>query len=71
MLKEGTDVTLVASGLTVNSAIEAAEMLEKDGIHARVINIHTIKPLDEEIIIQAAKEQERLLQLKNIPLLEG
>ena len=47
LLKEGTDVTLVASGLTVNSAIHAAEMLEKDGIHARVININTIKPLDE------------------------
>ena len=71
LLKDGTDVTLVASGLTVNSAIEAAEMLEKDGIHARVINIHTIKPLDEEIIIQAAKETGKIVTIEEHSIIGG
>ena len=55
-LKDGKDVTIVATGLMVNEAIMAAETLEKDGISARVINIHTIKPLDKEIICKAANE---------------
>ena len=48
LLREGTDVTIIASGITVSSALDAAEMLTADGINAEVINIHTIKPLDEE-----------------------
>lgn len=52
----GTDVTIVATGLMVYEAISAAETLKAEGISARVINIHTIKPIDEEIIIKAAKE---------------
>ncbi|MDE6763492.1 MAG: transketolase family protein, partial [Oscillospiraceae bacterium] len=55
-LKDGKDVTIVATGLMVNEAIIAAETLEKEGISARVINIHTIKPLDKEIICKAANE---------------
>ncbi|MDE6132077.1 MAG: transketolase family protein [Oscillospiraceae bacterium] len=55
-LKDGKDVTIVATGLMVNEAIIAAETLEKEGISARVINIHTIKPLDKDIICKAAKE---------------
>lgn len=55
-LKDGKDVTIVATGLMVNEAMTAAETLEKEGISARVINIHTIKPLDKEIICKAAKE---------------
>lgn len=55
-LKDGKDVTIVATGLMVNEAIMAAETLEKEGISARVINIHTIKPLDKDIICKAAKE---------------
>lgn len=55
-LKDGKDVTIVATGLMVNEAIMAAEALEKDGISARVINIHTIKPLDKDIICKAANE---------------
>lgn len=55
-LKDGKDVTIVATGLMVNEARIAADTLEKDGISARVINIHTIKPLDKEIICKAAKE---------------
>ncbi len=55
-LKDGKDVTIVATGLMVNEAMMAAESLEADGISARVINIHTIKPLDKEIICKAANE---------------
>ena len=55
-LAEGTDVTLVATGLMVGEALKAREMLSQEGISARVINIHTIKPLDEELIAKAARE---------------
>ncbi|MDE6595935.1 MAG: transketolase family protein [Oscillospiraceae bacterium] len=55
-LKDGKDVTIVATGLMVNEAKMAAENLEKEGISARVINIHTIKPLDKDIICKAANE---------------
>lgn len=56
VLKDGGDVTIVASGLMVNEAMEAAKALEADGISARVVNIHTIKPLDKELICKCAKE---------------
>ncbi len=52
----GNDVTLIATGLMVERALQAAELLKADGIAARVINIHTIKPLDEEIVLAAARE---------------
>ncbi|MBQ6531219.1 MAG: transketolase family protein [Clostridia bacterium] len=55
-LREGNDATIIATGLMVGMALKAHEMLKADGINARVINIHTIKPLDEEIITKAAKE---------------
>ena len=55
-LKDGSDVTIIATGLMVQEGLKAAEMLEAEGISARVINIHTIKPMDEEIITKAAKE---------------
>lgn len=55
-LKDGKDVTIVATGLMVAEAVEAAKMLEADGIDARVINIHTIKPIDKAILVKAAKE---------------
>lgn len=55
-LKDGKDATIVATGLMVNEAIQAAEKLEAEGISVRVINIHTIKPLDKDIICKAAKE---------------
>ena len=56
VLKEGNDVTIVATGLLVNEAVEAAKVLEAEGISARVVNIHTIKPLDKELICKCAKE---------------
>lgn len=55
-LREGTDATIIATGLMVGMALETHEMLKAEGISARVINIHTIKPIDEEIITKAAKE---------------
>ena len=55
-LKEGNDVTIIATGLMVDMANNAAKALEDEGINARVLNIHTIKPLDTDIIIKAAKE---------------
>ena len=55
-LKEGNDVTIVATGLMVDIAMKASEALSKKGINARVINIHTIKPLDKDIILKAARE---------------
>lgn len=55
-LRDGTDVTIIATGLMVGEALKARELLAEEGISARVINIHTIKPLDTEIVVKAARE---------------
>ena len=55
VLKEGTDAAIIATGIMVGEALKAAEILEKDGIKATVVNIHTLKPIDEEIILKAAE----------------
>lgn len=55
-LRDGDDVSIIATGLMVGEAIKAHDILKAEGINARVINIHTIKPIDEEIITKAAKE---------------
>ena len=55
-LKEGSDVTIIATGLMVNEAIEASKVLEAEGISVELINMHTIKPLDKEAVIKAAKK---------------
>jgi transketolase len=60
-LRDGSDVTIIATGLLVYPAVEAAEELAKQGISARVINIHTIKPLDEEIVLKAARETGKIV----------
>ncbi len=60
-LAEGNDVTLVATGLMVSIALEARELLAKEGISARVVNIHTIKPVDKDIIVKAARETGALV----------
>lgn len=70
-LKDGKDITIVATGLCVSSALEAAKMLEADGINARVINIHTIKPLDEELIIKAAKETGKIVTVEEHSVIGG
>lgn len=56
LLKEGSDVTIVATGICVNESLKAAKMLEQDGINAEVINIHTIKPIDSDIIVKSAQK---------------
>ena len=71
VLREGKDVTIVATGLCVSSALEAAEKLAADGIDAKVINIHTIKPLDEELIAAAAKETGRVVTVEEHSVIGG
>lgn len=70
-LRDGTDVTILATGLTVSMALEAAKALETEGISVRVINIHTIKPLDEEIILKAAKETGLLITAEEHNIIGG
>ena len=70
-LRDGKDITIVATGLEVGFAMEAAKMLEADGIDARVINIHTIKPLDEEIILKAAKETKKIFTVEEHSIVGG
>ena len=71
VVKEGTDVTIVATGICVDSAIDAAEMLAKDGINAEVINICTIKPLDEELIIASAKKTGKVVTVEEHSVIGG
>ena len=71
VLREGKDVTIAATGLPVASCLEAAEMLAADGIQAKVINIHTIKPLDEELIVEAAKETGRVVTVEEQSVIGG
>ena len=70
-LKDGEDLTIIANGLMVPAALEAAEMLQKDGIKARVINMHTIKPLDEELVIKAAKETGKIVTVEEHSVIGG
>ena len=70
-LKEGSDVTVVATGLMVNEALEAYEILKSEGISAEIINIHTIKPLDEEIIIKAAQKTGAIVTAEEHSVIGG
>jgi len=63
-LREGKDITIVATGLPVANCLEVAEKLASEGVDARVINIHTIKPLDEELILKAAKETGKIFTVE-------
>lgn len=71
VLNEGTDVTIVATGLTVNNSIEAVKMLEADGISVKLINIHTIKPLDKDLIIEAAKQTGKIVTVEEHSVIGG
>ena len=71
LVKDGKDVTIVATGIMVNEAVIAAEELAKEGIDARVIDIHTIKPLDEEIIIKAACETKAIVTAEEHSVIGG
>lgn len=71
VLREGKDVTLIATGLEVAETLEAAEKLAADGIEAKVINIHTIKPLDEELVVAAAKETGKVVTIEEHSVIGG
>lgn len=71
VLREGSDLAIIATGLCVSSALEAAEKLAADGVNAEVINIHTIKPLDEELIIAAAKKCGKVVTVEEHSVIGG
>lgn len=70
-LRDGNDITIVATGLMVGEAVTAAETLAVEGISARVINIHTIKPLDRELICKAAQETGRIVTVEEHSIIGG
>ena len=71
VVREGSDVTIVACGLMVAEALEAAEALAADGIDAEVINIHTIKPLDERLVVASAKKTGRVVTAEEHSIIGG
>ena len=71
VVKDGKDVAVIATGIMVNEAVEEAKVLEKEGINVRVIDLHTIKPLDEEIIIKAAEETKAIVTAEEHSVIGG
>ena len=71
ILKEGSEICIFATGILVPEALEAAEMLEKDGISTTVVNIHTIKPIDRETIISMAKKHKKLISFEEHSIIGG
>ena len=71
VLREGKDITIIATGLPVSNCLEAAEKLAADGIDAKVINIHTIKPLDEELVVADAKETGKVVTVEEHSVIGG
>ena len=71
VLKDGTDVTIIAVGMNVQMALKAAELLAQEGISARVVDMHTIKPLDEELVIKCAKETGAIVTTEEANILGG
>lgn len=71
VLREGKDVTIFATGLCVNETLLAAEKLAEDGIDAKVVNIHTIKPLDEELVVKSAQETGKVVTVEEHSVIGG
>ena len=71
VLKEGKDVTVIATGICVDSALRAEEMLRADGIDAEIINIHTIKPLDEELVVASARKTGKIVTVEEHSVIGG
>ena len=71
VMKEGTDVSIFATGLEVNEALGAAKMLEADGINAEVISIHTIKPIDKELVAASAKKTGKVVTVEEHSIIGG
>ncbi len=70
-LKDGKDCTIIATGLCVSEALAAADILAKEGIDAQIINIHTIKPIDEDIIVAAAEKTNRIFTVEEHSIIGG
>ncbi len=70
-LREGNDITIIATGLMVERALQAADQLESQGIHARVIDMHTIKPIDREAILSAARETKGIVTAEEHSVIGG
>ena len=70
-LRKGKDITIFATGLCVSETLKAAETLAENGIDAQVINIHTIKPLDEELVLKAAKQTGRVYTVEEHSIIGG
>lgn len=70
-LRPGKDITIIATGLPVSESLEAAKLLAEDGIDAQVINIHTIKPLDEELVVKAAQATGRVFTVEEHSIIGG
>ncbi|HBQ45596.1 MAG TPA: transketolase [Ruminococcaceae bacterium] len=70
-LRDGRDITVIATGLMVSRAVEAVRELEKEGIDARLINLHTLKPLDREIIVRAARETGKIVTVEEHNVIGG
>jgi transketolase len=70
-LVDGKDLTIVATGGTVGPAVKASALLAKDGVSARVINIHTIKPIDVPLLAKAARETKRILTVEDHQITGG
>lgn len=70
-LAQGNDVTIISSGIMVRASLDAAKMLKEEGINARVINMHTIKPLDEAAVVKAAKETGAIVTVENHNIING
>ena len=68
---EGTDATIFATGVTVSEALKAQEMLKQDGINIRVVDIHTIKPIDKDMIVKCAKETKKLISIEDHNVIGG
>ena len=68
---EGTDATIIATGVTVPEAIKAMEELKEKGVNVRVIDMHTIKPIDKEIIIKSAKETKKIITVEDHNIIGG
>ena len=68
---EGTDAAIFATGVTVSEAIKAQKELKEKGIDVRVVDVHTIKPLDKEMIIKCAKETKRLISIEDHSIIGG
>ncbi|MBE7718439.1 transketolase family protein [Lacrimispora indolis] len=71
ILKEGTDITVIANGILVNEALEAEKILAEKGLQAQIINIHTIKPLDKDLVIQSAKKTGKIVVVEEHSIIGG